>query len=159
MPPRDPALKPYRVSLYVVYGLFATLLFVQLVRSVASDLYGHTPPAGPPKTPHACLDEVDRLYGQLSARAVQAAPGGLEGGALSREWDAWTRRWEEDVAQVSDRCGLSDPKDDAGRALAQAVDGLEALRRELSRSGEDAASEARHVQDALATAREPLRAK
>jgi hypothetical protein len=60
---------------------------------------------------------------------------------------------------VSDRCGLSDPKDDAGRALAQAVDGLEALRRELSRSGEDAASEARQVKDALATAREQLKQK
>ena len=159
MPPRDPALKPYRVGVYAVFGLFTALLFLQLVRSVASDLYGHTPPAGPPKTPLTCLDEVDRLYGQLSARAVQPAPGGLEGGSLSREWDAWTRRWEEDVAEVSDRCGLSDPKDGAGRALAQAVEGLEALRRELSRSGEDAASEARQVKDALASAREQLQRK
>lgn len=145
--------------MYAVYGLVVTVLFFQLVRSVASDLYGHTPPAGPPKTPLACVDEVDRLYGQLSARAVQPAPGGLEGGALSREWDAWTRRWEEDVAEVSDRCGLSDPKDAAGRALAQAVEGLEDLRRQLSRSGEDAASEAREVKDALTAAREQVRGK
>jgi hypothetical protein len=157
--PRDPALLPYRVAMYVVYGLVAGLLFLQLVRSVASDLYGHNPPAGPPKTPLACVDEVDRLYGQLAARAVQPAPGGLEAGALAREWDAWTRRWEEDVAEVSDRCGLSDPKDAGGRALAQAIDGLEDLRRQLSRSGEDAASEAREVKDAIAAAREQLHVK
>jgi hypothetical protein len=150
---------PYRVATYVVYGLFTAILFFQLVRSVAADLYGHSPPAGPPKTPLACLEEVDRLYGQLSARAVQPAPGGLESGALAREWDDWTRRWEEDVAQVSDRCGLSNPVDATGRALSQAVDGLEALRRELTRSGADAADEARRVKDALAAARAQLREK
>jgi hypothetical protein len=150
---------PYRVATYVVYGLFTALLFFQLVRSVASDLYGHSPPAGPPKTPLACLEDVDRLYGQLSARAVQPAPGGLESGGVAREWDAWTRRWEEDVSQVSDRCGLSDPVDATGRALSQAVEGLEALRRELSRSGADAADEARQVKDALATARAQLQGK
>jgi hypothetical protein len=150
---------PYRVATYAVYGLFAGALFFQLVRSIASDLYGRSPPAGPPKTPLACIEEVDRLYGQLSARAVLPAPGGLESGALAREWDAWTRRWEEDVEQVSKRCGLSNPVDATGRALSQAVDGLEALRRELSRSGADAADEARQVKDALAAARAQLQTK
>jgi hypothetical protein len=159
VPPRDPSLLPYRVATYVVYGLFAAVLFFQLVRSVASDLYGRPPTVGPPKTPLACVEEVDRLDAQLSARAVQPAPGGLESGAVAREWDDWTRRWEEDLEQVSDRCGLSNPVDSTGRALSQAVDGLEALRRELSRSGADAADEARRVKDALAAARAQLKAK
>ena len=150
---------PYRIAVYVAYGLVTGVLFLQLVRSVASDLYGHSPPAGPPKTPLACLEDVDRLYAQLSARAVQPAPGGLESGGVSREWDDWTRRWEGDVEEVSDRCGLSNPADAAGRALSQAVDGLEALRRELSRSGSDAANEARQVKDALAAARAQLQPK
>jgi hypothetical protein len=150
---------PYRVAVYAAYGLVATMLFVQLIRSVASDLYGRSAPVGPPKTPLACLEDVDRLYAQLSARAVQPAPGGLESGDVSREWDDWTRRWEGEVEQVSDRCGLSDADDAPGRALARAVDGLEALRRGLSRSGEDAASEAREVKDALDAARAQLKAK
>ena len=78
---------------------------------------------------------------------------------MAREWDDWTRRWEEDLDQVSDRCGLSNPVDATGRALSQAVDGLEALRRELSRSGADAADEARQVKDALAAARSQLQTK
>ena len=159
MPPRDPSLLPYRVATYAVYGVFTAILFFQLVRSVASDLYGHSPPAGPPKTPLACVEEVDRLYAQLSARAVQPAPGGLESGAVAREWDHWTRRWEEDVEQISERCGLSNPVDATGRALSQAVDGLEALRRELSRSGADAANEARQVKDALTAARGQVQGK
>ena len=78
---------------------------------------------------------------------------------MAREWDDWTRRWEEDVEQVSERCGLSNPVDATGRALSQAVDGLEALRRELSRSGADAADEARRVKDALTAARGQVQGK
>jgi hypothetical protein len=99
---------------------------------------------------------VDRLYAQLSARAVQPAPGGLEGGALGREWDLWTRRWEEEVARVSARCKLEGDPDPARRQLAAAVEGLEELRRDLSRSGASASAEARQVKDALAQARKLL---
>ena len=94
MPARDPTLRPYRVALYVVFGAFCAVLFLQLLRSVASDIYGHPPPAAPQASATACLEDVDRLYAQLAARAVQPAPGGLEGGSLAREWDLWTRRWE-----------------------------------------------------------------
>jgi hypothetical protein len=155
---RDPATRPYRIALYVAYGLCAGLLFVLIVRSVVSDLYGRTPPAEPVQTPLACLEDVDRLYAELAARAVQPAPGGLEPGALSREWDAWTRRWEDDVARVRERCSLDGASDPPRRHLARAVSGLEELRRELSRSGEDAANEVRSVKDELAAARAELRA-
>jgi hypothetical protein len=154
---RDPATRPYRIAMYVAYALFAGVLFVQLVRSVVSDLYGQAPRAEPAQTPLACLEDVDRLYAQLAAHAVQPAPGGLEPGALSREWDAWTRRWEDDVASVRERCSLDDASDPPRRHLARAVSGLEELRRELSRSGEDAANEARSVKDELAAARSELR--
>jgi hypothetical protein len=156
VPARDPTLRPYRVTLYVMYGAFCTVLFVQLLRSVASDLYGHPPPAAPEPSATACLEDVDRLYAQLSARAVQPAPGGLESGALAREWDRWTRRWEEDVARVSSRCDLDGARDPARRQLATAVDALEELRRDLSRSGESAADEARRAKEAIAEARAVL---
>ena len=132
------------------------MLFVQLLRSVASDIYGHPPPALPQASATACLEDVDRLYAQLSARAVQPAPGGLEGGSLAREWDLWTRRWEDEVARVSARCKLDEGGDPALRQLAAAVDGLEELRRDLSRSGESASAEARQVKDSLAQARKLL---
>ena len=45
------------------------------------------------------------------------------------------------------------------RALAEALDGIEELRRRLSRSGADAAEEARRVKDALAQARRELKAR
>jgi hypothetical protein len=156
VPARDPTLRSYRVALYIAYGAFCAVLFVQLLRSVASDIYGHPPPAMPQASATACLEDVDRLYAQLAARAVQPAPGGLEGGALAREWDQWTRRWESDVAIVSSRCQLDDPRDDPHRLLASAVDGLEDLRRDLALSGESTASQARQVKDALAQTRQLL---
>lgn len=156
MPARDPTLRPYRVALYVVFGAFCAVLFLQLLRSVASDIYGHPPPAAPQASATACLEDVDRLYAQLAARAVQPAPGGLEGGALAREWDLWTRRWEAEVARVSSLCELDNARDPARRQLATAVDALEELRRDLALSGESTAGQARQVKEALTEARQLL---
>jgi hypothetical protein len=157
--PRDPALKPYRIAMYCLYGAFCSVLFLQIIRSVVGDLYGRRPEATAQQNPAACLDDVERLYAQISARAVQPAPGGLEGGALAREWDTWTRRWEEDVDSVSQRCRLGTGGDAAARALSDALDGIEELRRRLSQSGADAAEEARRVKEALAQARRELKGR
>jgi len=156
VPARDPTLRPYRVALYVVFGAFCAVLFLQLLRSVASDIYGHPPPAAPQASATACLEDVDRLYAQLAARAVQPAPGGLEGGSLAREWDLWTRRWEAEVARVSSLCELDNARDPARRQLATAVDALEELRRDLALSGESTAGQARQVKEALTEARQLL---
>jgi hypothetical protein len=153
---RDPALRRYRIGVYVAYGLVCTLFFVQLVRSVVGDLYGRRHDGGARESATACLDDVERLYGELSARAVQPAPRGLESGALSREWDAWSRRWEDEIEGVSDRCRLDSSSDPSSRHLAEALDAIEELRRKLSRSGEDASADARKVKEALAGARSAL---
>ena len=157
--PRDPALKPYRIALYCAYGAFCGVLFAQIIRSVVGDLYGHRPAETAQQSATACLDDVERLYAQISARAVQPAPGGLEGGALAREWDAWTRRWEDEMYTVSQRCSLGSKDDPASRALADALDGIEELRRRLARSGAEASEEARRVKDALAQARRELKVR
>jgi hypothetical protein len=157
--PRDPALKTYRVALYCAYAAICGVLFVQLIRSVVGDLYGHRPPDAAQQSATACLEDVERLYAQISARAVQPAPGGLEGGALSREWDDWTRRWEDEVYSVGQRCSLGSKDDPASRALADALDGIEELRRRLARSGAEASEEARRVKDALAQARKELKVR
>jgi len=143
--PRDPALKPFRIAVYCIYGAFCAVLFFQLVRSVVADLYGRKAQTAAEQTPTACLDDVE------------PAPGGLEGGALAREWDAWSRRWDDDLDQVSQRCRLVSDNEAASRAIADALDGIEELRRRLSQSGADAAEEARRVKDALAQARKELK--
>ena len=150
--PRDPALKPFRIAVYCIYGAFCAVLFFQLVRSVVADLYGRKAQAAAEQTPTACLDDVERLYAQISARAVQPAPGGLEGGALAR-------RWDDDLDRVSQRCRLVSDNEAASRAIADALDGIEELRRRLSQSGADAAEEARRVKDALAQARKELKVR
>ena len=154
---RDPALRPYRIAVYLAYGLFCAVLFAQLVRSVMGDLYGRRPPTGTQQSPMACLEDIQRLYGELSARAVQPAPRGLESDQLAREWDAWSRRWEDDVGSVSARCQLDSPQEPAMKSLAEALDGIEELRRRLSRSGEDASEEARRVKESLAEAHRQLK--
>ncbi len=142
--------------MYAIFGAVCLVLFVQLIRSVVADLYGHRPRDTGEQSVTACLEDVERLYAQISARAVQPAPGGLEAGALSREWDAWTRRWEDEVDRVSRRCALGSRDDPASRALADALDGIEELRRRLARSGAEASEDARRVKESLATARRNL---
>ena len=154
--PRDPALRPYRIGVYSVYGLFCLVLFAQLLRSVMGDLYGRPSASAAQASPTACLEEMERLYGELSARAVQPAPRGLESGALSREWDAWSRRWESDIDRVSAQCRLDSSDDPSSAALSDALDGIEELRRRLTRSGEEASEDARRVKESLAQARKLL---
>ena len=157
--PRDPALKSYRIAMYCIYGAACAVLFLQLLRSVVGDLYGRRRDAVVQQSPTACLDDIERLFGQLSARAVQPAPGGLEGGALGREWDAWSRQWQDEVDRVSERCGSGSVNEPGSRPLADALDGIEELRRRLERSGADASEEARRVKDALSQARNELKVR
>jgi len=161
VPPRPPELRPYRTFVYAVFVVFCAVLFTQLVRSVTSDVFSRELPDGGtrPATAAACLEDVERLYALLSARAVQSAPGGLDDEKLALDWDGWVRRWEADVAEVSRRCMLDHADEAPRRDLAVALDGLENLRRGLSTSGAESGKEARRVKDALAAARASLKLK
>jgi hypothetical protein len=159
VPPRPPELKPYRLGVYALYGGSCAVLFFLLLRSVIGDLYGKRRAEGPQQSATACLEDIDRLYGQLSARAIQPAPGGLDQGALAREWDQWSRRWEDDLGAVSARCQLESSPGDAQKQLAEAMDGIEELRRNLASSGTSAAEQARRVRESLSAARKLLRIK
>jgi hypothetical protein len=133
------------------------VLFTQLLRSVIGDLYGGRASKAAQQSEPACLEDLQRLYDQLSARAVEPAPRSLESGQLAREWDTWSRRWEDEVATVSNRCQLDAPASPAKRSMAEALDGIEELRRRLSRSGEEASEEARQVKEALDAAKAQLK--
>src|SRR5258708_3863300 len=67
---RDPALRPYRIAVYVVYGLFCAVFFALLLRSIVGDLYGHRPSGVAPESPTACLEE---LRGRLSRTGEETA--------------------------------------------------------------------------------------
>lgn len=161
--PRPLELRPYRIAVYAAFGVVCGVLFLQLIRSVVGDLYGGSVVSLSPKvktsTPMGCLEDVQRLYAQVAARAVQASPGGLTEGALSVEFDVWSRRFEAEVEAVSTGCGLADATEPALQEVAEALDALEELRRVLSHSGQDATREASRVRDHLAAAREQLKRK
>jgi len=158
--PRSPELRPYRLAVYGVFGLICAVLFLQLIRAVVGDLYGRDlygrdlPVASAATTPAACLDDLDRLYQQLAARAIEPAPRNQ--GRLSAEWDLWSRRWETELDSVAHRCDLASPKDAVMGDLAEAVEALENLRRVLARSADESSAQAGRARDALASARAQL---
>ncbi len=159
MPPARPKeLQPYRIFMYVVYSVIAAAASLLILRSVVKDLFARARPGqAAPATAAACLGDVERLSGSLSARAAQPTPLGLATEALSLEWDQWSRGWEDDLAAVSARCTLG-PEDAATSAhLAAALEGLEELRRGLLRSGLEAGADSRRVKAELAAARASLR--
>jgi hypothetical protein len=155
---RPPELRPYRVAVYIVVGAFCAILFFQLIRSVGGELFGRALPDGRsrPATDSACLDDVSHLYTALAARVVEPPPGALSSEALAFEWERWSSRWEDELAAVRGRCNLGEAAQGVRYHLAVAADGLEELRREVSRSGQDTSAEARRVRQALAEARRNL---
>ena len=159
MPARPKELQPYRVAMYVLYGAVALVVSVLIFRSVVTDLFGRRSAgaAEQPATAAACLDDAERLSASLSARAALPAPHGLASEGLALEWDRFSRRWEDELATATRRCNLG-PQDAAAAAhLTAAFESLEDLRRELARSGLEAAAGSHRVKEELAAARAALR--
>ena len=55
MAPRPLELRPYRLAVYVAFGVVCAVVFTQLIRSVVGDLYGRSVvtlrPVSSPSTP------------------------------------------------------------------------------------------------------------
>jgi hypothetical protein len=145
------------MGVYAAFIVFCAVFGYALVGSIARDVFGQRMADGAPRASNdmACVDDVNRLFALLAARAIQPAPRGVDESA-ALEWDRWSRRWEDDLAEVSSRCRLDAPSGPARRHLAEALDGLENLRREVDRSGTEAGNELRRVRDALTAARAAL---
>lgn len=154
---RSAALRPFRLGVYAVFVLFCAVFGYALVGSVARDVFGQRLANGAPRPSNdmACVEDVNRLFALLAARAIQPPPRDVDESA-ALEWDRWSRRWEDDLAEVSSRCGLDSPAGTTRRHLADALDGLANLRREVDRNGIEAGNELRRVRDALAAARATL---
>lgn len=131
---RPPEYRPFRIALYVLYGVVVTLLCGLLLRGVIADLYLRPLKAGIEPRPPArvCVEDLDRLYRQLAARlgGAPALPlGNAE--AAQRELDAWERAWDDDVNAFGARCtGTS-------AAIDVALERIEDLRRHLARCGDE----------------------
>ena len=152
MPPRPPELRPYRVFVYLFFSVLSALASVLILRSVVGDLFGGQARAGGalrPATAAGCVDDVGRLFSAISARAAQpAADPASEAAAL--EWDRWSRGWEDELFAVSSRCRLD-------AHLDAAIEGLENLRRELNRSGQQTGLATRLVKEQLDAAKAALK--
>jgi hypothetical protein len=154
---RDPALRPYRVTVIAVFLTLVSLFCFQLIKSVAYDLFGRPVPRAPQRAgAMACMDDLQRLF-----RGLQAHMGDIPDSAgATREFQAWSLRWEEELARVNARCHLDDPGDDpVGAELATAYGHLYELRRHAARCSDAGSAEASEVREALTRARKLVRKK
>jgi hypothetical protein len=171
---RDPRLRPYRATMWVIY--FTVVLFgiALFVFSVGRSL------RGPPHAPHpaaeagqgalptraalrVCLKDLETLYREQNERAW-ALGSEFEKADPLGAWNAWSRDWEWQVDDLSDRCRLDHPsgEDAAARAeLAAARDAVLALHRtyaaQVNRFAQEQGDLAQAAAEALAHAREEVR--
>ncbi len=138
MAPRDPRYRPFRLALWAVYFVALALALVVILSSIVKHLRGpdRPPPTGALPTRAAlrvCVNELEALQREQNQRAWKLAEEVGTEGALPR-FEAWSRDWEQRVADLSDRCRLDasdpDPQGFGGRAdLARARDAVLELHR------------------------------
>ncbi len=167
VPARDPRLRPYRIAAWSVYFGIIALLAVLVVGSIARNLRGrprHPAPTGALPTRAAlrvCLGELEALYQQQNQRAW-ALGTEFEGPDPLRTWTEWSRHWEEDVDDLTDRCRLdvTTPGErflEERTEMAAARDAMLALHRaytaQVNRFAQEEGDLARAAAEALAHAR------
>jgi hypothetical protein len=170
-PPRDPKLRPYRTAAWILYFAAIAVAVGFFAVSVVKTLRGRarrTPPAATSALPtratlRVCMDELDALYVEQNQRAW--AMGTHFGGASPLStWRDWSPRWEERVADLSDRCRLDVTKGEwaAERGeMAAARDAMLALHRaytaQVNRFADEHGDLARAAAETMAHAREAAR--
>ncbi len=164
---RDPALRRYRLAMWVTYFGVVLLGFGLVARSVAVSLRGPGRPArveGALPTRAAlrvCLLDLEALYREQNQRAW-ALGTEFEGSDPLGAWNVWSRDWERTVDDLADRCRLDEggPGVDATARgeLAAARDAMVALHRvyaaQVNRFAKEEGDLAQAAAEALAHARE-----
>lgn len=149
----------YFAAIAVAVGFFAV--------SVVKTLRGRTrgsPPAATSALPtratlRVCMDELDQLYQEQNQRAW-AMGTRFEGASPLAAWRDWAPRWEERVADLSDRCRLDVTRGDWGEQraeMAAARDAMLALHRaytaQVNRFADEHGDLARAAAEAMTHAR------
>lgn len=167
--PRDPRLRPFRVTLWVVYLVVVFGSVGLTIRSIVKNLTGPHRPAAAGTLPtraamRVCVTELEGLHREQNDRAWKLGAEIGEADAVER-WQVWAREWEQRMADLADRCRLDaddpDPQGFGGRAeLARARRAALALHRayaaQVNRFSQEEARLAREAEQALREAREAL---
>jgi hypothetical protein len=137
MAPRDPRLRPFRATLWVIYLTVVGVAVGLTVRSVVKNLRGPHRPPGSATLPtraalRVCVTELEALHKEQNDRAWRLGAEVGEGDAVAR-WQAWAQLWEQRVEDLGDRCHLDPLPDQQGfpgrKELAVARDAVLAVHR------------------------------
>lgn len=141
--------RPYRVTLYVLAGVFTFLFIFLVARSVWIDLYGRAP-IRPAATEHPTVSECARellvLYRTLTRRSELATALTPE---AERTWEEFSRRFEDQLEELRSRCSDAQGDTETRAAILDVVDKLDTLRQHLSRCGEEGERERAVVAQAI----------
>ena len=167
VPPRDPRLRPYRAAAWLFYFAAIAVAVGLFVASVVKTLRGRPrrePAVAASTVPtraalRVCMDDLDALYQEQNQRAW-AMGMRFEGPSPLATWNDWAPRWEERVADLSDRCRLDVTKGEwAGERadMAAARDAMLALHRaytaQVNRFAEEHGDLARAAAESMKHAR------
>lgn len=154
--------------MWVLYFAVALSGVGLMVTSVARNLRGPSRPAPSGQLPtraalRLCLSDIEGLYREQNQRAW-ALGTEFEGPDPLGTWNTWSRKWEERVEDLSDRCRLdANDRDEGYRErieLAAARDAMKALHRayqaQVNRFAQEEGDLAQGAAEALAHAREAV---
>ncbi len=160
-------MRPYRVAAWLAYFSVILVVGVLVVSSIARNLWGrprHPAPSGALPTRAAlrvCLTDLEELFREQNQRAW-ALGTEFESSDPIAAWSDWSRRWEERVDDLSDRCRLDETGPDPiwqeeRTEMAAARDAMQALHRayrtQVNRFAEEQGDLARAAAEAMAHAR------
>lgn len=165
---RDPALRPYRFAMWIVYFATTFLGVGIMTYSVARHLRGPPRPAPSRELPtraalRLCLQDLEALYREQNQRAW-ALGVEFEGKNPLGTWNDWSRKWERQVEDLGERCRLD--ASDRGEGyrerteLAAARDAMLSLHRayqaQVNRFAQEEGDLASAAAEAMAHAREAV---
>jgi hypothetical protein len=180
---RDPRLRPYRAAAWIAYFSVIAILGVLVVGSIARNLWSrphHTASAGALPTRAAlrvCLTDLELLFREENQRAWTLGTYLTSGDPVVAwletqadpvaSWLEWSRKWEERVDDLSDRCrldesGSKEPWQNERSEMAAVRDAMRALHRayrtQVTRFAQEQGDLARAAAEALSHARKAVEA-
>jgi hypothetical protein len=169
---RDPRYRPFRIALWVVYLTVVAISIGLTIRGVVRNLRGAPRPSAtlPTRTTvRVCLSELEGLNREQHEQTWRLGSDLASGADAVDRWSIWSRKWEQRIEDLADRCRLDVADADADakayperRELAAARDAVVRVHRgyvlQVNRFALDDAEHAREAADALKAARAAITA-